>query len=59
VAVRVQVPAISLVTTRPETVHTLVVELETTTGLPVDVAVALAVLFVAGLARVNVPVVPV
>jgi hypothetical protein len=53
-----QVPAISLVTTRPETVHTLVVELETTTGMPVDVAVLLAVLYVAGLRRVNVPVVP-
>jgi hypothetical protein len=32
VAVRVQVPVVTLVTVKPETVHTLVVELETTTG---------------------------
>ena len=36
VAVRVQVPVVTLVTVKLETVHTLVVELETTTGKPAE-----------------------
>jgi hypothetical protein len=36
VAVRVQVPVDTLVTVKPETVHTLLVEPETTTGKPAE-----------------------
>jgi len=43
-AVRVQVPAVTLVTVKPETVHMLRVELETITGKPAElVAVMVSV----------------
>jgi hypothetical protein len=37
-AMRVQVPGFSFVTVKPATVHTLQVELETTTGSPTELA---------------------